>query len=485
MAVSYDGKKLIPVQSVTISPEQNLTGDGQLIGVVFNLTINGTILSYKGSPSSSGVFDTSSVGSYPADESPTLNQNFEYLIRKQEYIRKLFATEGLSLEFQPVTGAAPIKCNPRNIRIEFPGDKWFNKCNYVISCQADVLYGYTGVGANEYNFSQKISEASETWSFEQDFDSPQQIGVGQSPFRVSHNVSAKGKRFYDETNTVHSAWKEARDYVVPRLGFDTGFLQSSGTPYSIGYLSPFNRTTNESIDELGGTYSVTESWILMSGVSDTVAAYDEFDVSKQKGSDSSTTEVSIQGTVRGVEYASSGLAYYKSKYANANTYFNTISGLIYNRAQQFSNVPNLNVVPINQTIGINPIAGVINYSYSYSDRPYNLFADSLMESVSVTNSWNVDVFGNVFVLGRGSPVLQNLGARQAKVRGLTVEVVFPTQSGLAGLLSGPLADPVKSGVLTSIIDYCNPGGNAFISQQNEAWSARDGRYSYNREWTFE
>lgn len=487
MSVTYNSKKLIPVQSVTISPEQNLTGDGQVIGVVFNLTINGTILSYKGSPNSSGVFDTGPIGTYPADETPTLDQNFEFIIRKQEYIRKLFATEGKSLEFQPLTGAAPIKCNPRNIKVEFPGDKWFNKCNYIITCQADILYGYTGVGTAEYGFSEYISEASETWSMEQDFDQPQQIGVGQIPVRVSHNISAKGKRFYDETGTLEKdAWKQARDYVIPRLGFDTGFLLSSGLPYAIGHLRPFNRSSAEAIDELGGTYSITENFLLMSGINDTVAAFDEFEVSKQKGSDSSVTEVSVQGVVRGVEYELSGvLASYKSRYDNANTYFNTISGLIYNRAQQFSNVPNLNVVPLNQTYGINPILGTINYNLSYSDRPYNLFADSLMESVNITNNWNVDAFASVFVIGRASgPVLQDLGTKQARTRGLSIEVVFPTQSGLAGLLNGPLNNSAQSGTLNTIVQYCRPGGTSFVSQQNESWDARTGRFSYNTEWTF-
>ncbi len=488
MSCSYDGKKLIPVQSVTISLEQNLTGDGKLIGIVFNLTINGTILAWKGSPNSSGVFDTGSISSYPADETPTLNQNFEFVIRKQEYIRQLLATEGKSLEFQPLTGASPIKCNPRNIKIEFPGGKWFNRCDYVITCQADILYGYTGVGTSEYGFNQYISEASESWNVEQDLDQPQSLGVAQSPFRVSHTISAKGKRFYDSTGTLaKEAWKQAREYVVPRLGFDTGFLLSSGIPYSIGHLRPFNRTSNESIDTFGGVYNITESWILMSGVNDTVAAFDEFEVSKQKGIDTSITEVSIQGTIKGVEYELSGVvSSWKSKYDNANTYFNTISGLIYSRAQNFSNVANLNVIPMNQVIGRNPLLGTINYNYSYNDRPYNLFTDSLLESISIQNSWNEDVFGEIFVLGRLSPVLQNLGARKVKTRSLNIEAVFPVQSGLAGLLNDPVSNSAQSSILNDIITYVTPiSNNVFVSQQHRSFSARDGKFSYTTEWSFE
>lgn len=486
MSVSYNGQKLIPVQSVTISPEQNLTGDGQVIGVVFNLTINGTILSYKGSPNSSGVFDTGPISTYPADESPTLDQNFEFLIRKQEYIRKLFATEGKSLEFQPLTGASPIKCNPRNIKIEFPGDKWFNKCNYIITCQADVLYGNTSVGLNEYSFNQYVSEINETWNFEENFDEPQHVGLNQNTFRVGHVVSAKGKRFYDETGTVHDAWKEARNYVKPRLGFDNAFLQSSGIVEGISWLRPYNHVSVESIGVNDGTYSVSETFLLASGTLANLAVLEEFDVSKRFGTDNGLTSVAINGTIRGLEYEVSGINTI-TRYQNANDYFNSVSGIMYTRATQFSNVSNLNVRPLNQTIGINPTIGVINFSYEYDTRMSHFFNDSLMENISVTDNFDIDAFASIFILGRGrlGPLMQDLGTKKEFTRGLNIECVFPTQSGLAGLLNNPRMNSNQSGILYDIINYVRPGGQSFISQQNSNFEAKTGRYSQNIEWQYQ
>ena len=59
--VMYNGKRLIPAPLVSINKEYQRSPDNTKIGTNFNLTVNGTLLAYKGSPDSSGTFWTSSV----------------------------------------------------------------------------------------------------------------------------------------------------------------------------------------------------------------------------------------------------------------------------------------------------------------------------------------------------------------------------------------------------------------------------------------
>ena len=65
--VQYDGKALIPAPFVSISKEYNALDDGTPVGSTYSIVLHGTLLSFKGSPSSSGTFWEST--DYPPDES--------------------------------------------------------------------------------------------------------------------------------------------------------------------------------------------------------------------------------------------------------------------------------------------------------------------------------------------------------------------------------------------------------------------------------
>lgn len=499
---SYNGNRIIPAPFVNVNKTYQKTGDGELLGSLFTLTLTGTIVAFKGSPDSAGVFYTGSL--YPPDArtEPTNLETIDgdarlaAILRKQEAIRELFSEEGHSLEFQSFNGDAPMKCNPRIVSITFAEGIWFNTAAYTIICEADVV-SFQGVALGEDNqFSEFIFSANENWSIETDEGSPEGEGLPRT-YRMSHSLNAVGKRFYDETGSLEKpAWEQARDWVNPRLGFDNSFLSSSGVrDINIEFGAPayneYNHIRSENIDENGGTYSVVETWLLASGI-----ATEDFSISTRDGFDIGTTNVSIEGSIVGLEERDVNLQLTVTKYANALTQFSTASGLALGRAENFSGITNLNVIPISNTVARNPITGNISYSFEFDDRPSNCIAGARSETISISNNFGVDVFAAVSVLGRAvGPVLQDIGTKQALTRGLNIELamdVTDTTCDPVTLLftNNPRLQSPTAAQIQTFVDAANPANQesasqVFVNQQQENWEPLTGRYSYNVEWTYE
>lgn len=495
--VSYNSNRIIPAPLVQINKTFEKTGDGEIKGARFNLTLNGTIMAFKGSPNQSGVFYTGSNYDPDGRTDPTYtvgideNSRLAAIMRKQEAIRDLFSEEGHSLEFQSFDGSPAIKCNPRINNIEFEQGIWYDICRYTINCEADVLY-INGTAIGEDSFNQYISECSESWNIETSEDKQEGVGLPRT-YIITHNVSAKGKRFYnDEGNLESPAWEQARKYVIPKLGLNNSFLSSSGVKDLPSYYGGYNHVRREETNINEGSYSVTETWLLASG-----SALEEFNVSINNDTKNGVTTVGIEGNVTGLEERNSNMSLTTSKYDNALEKFNSVSGVFLDRAQTYSGYT-LNVVPVKTVIGKNPITGVITYNFEYDNRPSNLIPGVKSEVISLTNSWNVDTFATIFVLGRAAgPVLQSLGTKEAKKRNLSIECVFP-----AATLSGSTITDYKNifntqnprftsaaSVIQNIIDAADPINNGynqrFIANQEEVWEPTTGRYSYKVDFVYE
>src|SRR5690606_4343088 len=159
MPVSYGENKLIPAPLVVMNKQYVKGGDGTNIGSTFTVTLNGTLVAWKGSPTASGTFWTNS--GYPPDESIVSDSRHKALLRKQEALRRLFSQEGLSLEFTPWDGGAALKCNPRVISIDFPEGMWFDRCEYTITLEADNILGLINP-EGEDNFDYFLQAADES-----------------------------------------------------------------------------------------------------------------------------------------------------------------------------------------------------------------------------------------------------------------------------------------------------------------------------------
>jgi len=157
-------------------------------------------------------------------------------------------------------------------------------------------------------------------------------------------------------------------------------------------------------------------------------------------------------------------------------YNNTISPSLLNRAQSFSQTT-LHPTPKNQSLGLNQIAGTINYSIEFDNRPTALISGSRAETVSVNYEWPSQSFAEIFVLDRAAgPILQDLGSQTSKKVNVSIDSLqgAATQSFTP---TKPDGNSIASGYLPSAT-------YVFKSRDTESWSPTTGRYNKQVSWTW-
>lgn len=497
-SVSYRGYRLVPAPFFTIEKQYNTTADGKILGSLFNISILGKMVSWKGSPTSSGTFWN--LGGFPPDETSIRDdsdQRLKATLRKQEAIRQLFAVEGGSLELQSADGSAPMKCNPRLRNIRFAEGSWYEVSDYQIDLEADSFYGGSFIApSGEDGFVEKIRDFSESWTVELN-DQPEFAGqttldfqTNQS-YRLTHNISAVGKRFYNENGTLaKQAWEQAREYVQPRLGFDQERAMASGVLNLPAYYNGFDHLRSETVDEAGGTYSVTETWVVTSGT-----ALEDFTINIRKGIESDIVSVSIDGRITGLSTRDSDYGLVQGKYTAAELKFAAVSGSLMGRAQQFSGYT-LNAIPISEVQTRSPTQGIITYTYEFDTRPSQIIPGAKSEVLNISDNLQGDVFAEIPVLGRAAgPVLQSIGTRTARRRTLSLQAVFPKvspTSAVASLAAAFNGNPRLAGasapVIDNIIVAASPSQLGFSTyyqtEPQENWEPLRGVYSYSTSWVF-
>ncbi len=289
------GRKIIPAPIVSIAKSYQANKEGTKRGTNYSITLKGTLLPFAGSPSGSyssldQAFHT--VGGFPDDEINTGGSaNFNSILRKQEALRWLFSEDGGSLEWQPAEGQPPVKCSPRVISINFAEGQWADRCEYTIELEAPWVY-INGTSELEDDLSTDlISASTETWSFEE------VEGRNNQQQKISHEVTAEGKLGYDGVGGLHEdkqAWEHAKDFVDARtdgtIDDDIMFAALGATNKITGH---YNKVTR--IDQDGGTYGVTESWLLSND-----STYEERQFTVEYEQENDEYSVTYQGTIVGV-----------------------------------------------------------------------------------------------------------------------------------------------------------------------------------------
>jgi hypothetical protein len=467
--VSYGGNRIIPAPFVSLQRVYQRTADNTLISSQWQGTINGTVVAYKGSPNSSGVFWT--LGGFPPDETLTDPQFLGAMIRKQEALASLFSVDGKSLEFQSEDGTFPLKCFPIITGITFQEGNWYYENKYTINFECPKLIGTIDDGSP----TDFLADAQESWQIETE-QTPQGVNaIEQRIYRVTHNVSATGKSYPGNGVTAIMA---AKNWVQPKLGFSGTDANSSivgvtGTPY--------NYVRTENTGKYDGQYSVSETWVIAPG-----PATEEFTVDTKTSLETSLTTVSINGTITGLETAgTTGTPTVTvTKYANATTEWATVKTEIFARAAAYSEISSLNITPVNTSVAYNPVNGVISYSYEYNNRPSNLITRAKSEVITIQDSLNTNIVAIIPVLGRVvGPVLQNINTSRERTRTLNVEVV------LDGIPSNSLTNPLI-GLLSSLISQANPAnsfgaGQVYLVENNYSWEPKSNRGSITQTWVYE
>lgn len=478
--VSLAGNRLIPAPYCSITKNYQRSANGEIIGSTFGIVLTGKLMAYKGSPKSDKTFWT--LPDYPPNETATIDNRLTYLIRKQEALRELFNADGKTLIIQGADGGQPLTCNPRVIGpIEFSSGPWVEYIDYTINLEADRLYP-----SQEDIFTNLIIDAQESWSIDTQ-EEPEGVGLPRT-YRLTHNVGATGKRFYDTTNTLlQEPWKNAREFVIPKLGFDSTFLISSGVRDLPDFYGGYNHVRSENIDEQGGSYSVSETWILTSGT-----AIEDFNIETTKSTENGTIQVGIQGNITGLEQRNpTNMSLITTKYTNALTKYAIASGLALTRAQTYSGYT-LNILPLEEKIGKNPITGTINYSYTFDNRPSNLIVGALSEHISVNGNLQEEVVARIPILGRrAGPIKQPINTINELTRDLSIDVVFPRATFGSGIndIQSAFFGQKPSAVISGVINAIDPANNGFSQSyriaDKETWDPYNGRFSRNITWLYE
>jgi hypothetical protein len=539
-----------PLVSITCTPIKNKVG---IFGASYDIVLTGTILADEGSPFSTGNHHATynkpngeAVSYFGIGPNTGDLPRLESILTKQNALRELFALEGSRFELAPVN-TPPIVFYPKLVSIAFEEGVYTDICRYTVNLKADSIlndsdevYKDSSYAPNGYNAGNKteieliaefgglVEDFSETWSVEVDEGVGETVGAfgphNPRTYRLTRNLNAIGRDgFIPSGNGVGRlyGWKEARNFLqksVIENDLNGGFAKypnytylQSFSDYAISLTGTYvaaNHTRTENIDKTAGSFSITDTWLLTSGV-----AYENYNLSLNASIDNPFISVSINGTIKGLSVIpSSGTLYgglvpstgipspfdnAKFKYfevSNNGTY--GITSYIYKRACNAANTT-LNSQPKSIALATNEFAGEITYNVEFDNRPTNFISGVLSESINVNDTYPGDVFAIIPVLGRSTgPVLQYIGGRTEYRRDVGIEILLdytdiPYSSGRNPLLLAKpsLREPIRS-QLNTLIKQLSPAYEPgvrkyFLNPPSESWTPKEGRYSINLSWTYE
>jgi hypothetical protein len=467
MPVIYDNKKIIPAPFITIKKSTDRTPAGKKKRVVYNVTASSKIVSYKGSPNSSGVFWT--AAGYPSDETVAADSRLASLRNKEGALCSLFCNDGKWFEIQPFDGSAPIKFQPRVADVNFEEGPWFDTVPYSINMETDTIWFGDIVCCSASGVDPSVEE---TWNIEQT-DENGRI------YRLTHSVSATVVDRFDDLGHPQKGWQLAKDLVVTKLGVDNNNVYQADVLNISGY-NTYNHARAINQNEADGTYGVTETWLVFNPnmVVDSfggsgIPAIEDYTVNIRTSAQDSKITVGVEGTIQGLFLRNEAFQFSTTKWASASAKWDAVYPNLLSRAQTLSTVL-LNPQPVSTQLGKNPTTGLITYSVEYDNRcTYNIpGAQTVTMKISNTNP--ADVFAEIPVLARpAGPILQGIGSTTKRERTVSVDAKFPTATyGNCALA------PVNSiSIAELILIYAPAAVQVFVSRDEENWSPDTGTYS--------
>lgn len=488
------------------------------------------------------------------------------MLAKQRGIRELFASDGLYLSVYHSydTGGNPsFSCYCNVESIQFDEGPWVNTCDYTVQLTTYVIYfneqgppGYphelndthpdnpmSGLSPTNYNFlhgdtfayaesgyisGAYIEDFSEDWSFEEDdryFNVDDEGFIKAPAFRVTRNLSATGRTAHVEDKSING-WTIAKDFVVNYLSSGTrgnygiertGILDSylNHDAQGEGFFSKvissgdyFNYAVTENFSVTEGTYSLSETFIVCSGGSES-GAMESYELSVGTDHQDPFVNVSINGDIQGLtQMLPQKFLVESGKFDMAMRHWGKISGSglfgvnspIYKRANSAIGVA-LNSQPKNISVGLNKKDGIINYSLDFDNRPTNFISGVSYENVTINDTYPGDVYATIPVIGRKTgPIFQAMGTRTEYRRDVSIEVILdytdtyypsghPHAAHFAMLKKPILREPYRTQFtqfISGVSPVSEPGVRKyFLNPTTETWSPKEGRYSLNLSWVYE
>jgi len=475
--VTYNNKYLEPVQSVAISVDPSRTDAGVRYNSRYNITISGTILAYKGSPTTSGTF-----GAFGPDVCETIGEN-EYadaIMAKRCAIESLFNEDNKQLYLGTETGGNPLTCYPRLINFTLADSTNPVYAPYTIELEADTVY--CGNSSIDPTGDSCVRSYSETWDIEFDDSLKLNYYGDNRVFRITHTVSAEGGVVADSGGNILDPLDCARNFVCNRIA-DNALVPDNCMPDFTGCPTKLNYVDVHNIDAIAGSYSVTESWVCSSS-----NYVDNYTVELTQDNKASCPTVSVNGEVTGFDTRVSGVvASGDSAYSRAVTYFNSIdSSGILSRAEAYTNL-DLDDNYVSRSVSLNPFVGTVGYQYTFKRRPIKRIPSATWENITLTNNWGEETHSIANILGQGE-IIQKLGSVKVLKRSLNIEATFPCGTGFP--IDGPRFHSTYATDLQNVVDLYDPYNRSgydvvAVESQNENWAEADGSYTYSVSWVMQ
>jgi len=269
---------LTPAPFVNITKEFDKQGDGEILGTRYSITLQGTLVADRGSPTHQGLFLNTAADSIHDIDGDGIagaeSSNLWYysIQQKQKALMNLTSKlyEGSLLEVDPPTGLghdgfkAYVKLESIDLPAHAPGNPRISE--YTINLSADVMLGPAGnqtTDKDNWPAAGKwlVSAASETWGIEEtdrsvfhrglingkDFViNPVAAGAqkgavisANKTYLLTRNISATGKNEFNSdlstggfqedlysTNYKNGgkAWQQARGFVYDIIKYGNRFL---------------------------------------------------------------------------------------------------------------------------------------------------------------------------------------------------------------------------------------------------------------------
>lgn len=465
---SYDfGAHGGPIPFLTISKIFNRADDGTKLSTLYNVTLDGTL-----TPLLTGTWGYSNLDAM------------------QDRLMNGFSIDGQLFE---------VTCNsnvliseyPRinSVRLDKSQDNWYQTTPYVIEMEWDgpATSGNIYVESAQESWNVEISDESTLYNW----TLPGGTGDNNNLLvRVSHAISAKGLAHYSGGVLTREAWKHAQLFCISKMGYDTGMVRQTGV-LNLPLLSGYNHMRVVNIDELGGTYSINESWLATTG-GGCGTAIEDFTATVTYNQESALTNVSVAGSIQGLETVVYEPSYsvVQNKYDNASGYWNCVKNKLFGRAQLASSdviVGTLNPSPLDLSIGKNPTRGVINYSYAYDSRPCNFLTGAIWEQISITDNLPTDIFASIVIPGRGAgTLLQDIGTTTSHSRSVDINALMSRPTGCGNITTLFATKPtaqVNTLLCQLYNDLASTAGQIFVSNNSESFDVKTGRYSRSIAWT--
>lgn len=387
MPVKVNNYLIEPAPKVEINKELIVAGNQTKLGSTYRLSIQGDLVAWMGSPQGGSLAGTNWGGynnQFWMSSAPAPSENIAqfhklYSIEsKQRALEWLFSQNGSTIEWQSPDGSQPLKAQFKNASVQFPAGDWAQTCPYVINAECDILYllNQPIQDASYVGFSGLIQQAGESWDI--------QLTDVVKTFTVTHQVNAVGKIVFDTFgNITQSAWMNARDFVLTQLTLGiSGTSQFSniaggtlfaGSTLASGILdlnqyTAYNASRTESIDELAGSVSITETFWLAPTSSGTHV----YNVSTRRIVEEPYVNVvsNIQGTIRGYY---DGLFNYDQRISGAQyEFFGKLGGPtgLWYLVSAAETGYSFNIQPRQGSIDYNFNEGTLSYNFEFSNQLY-------------------------------------------------------------------------------------------------------------------